>query len=79
MSWLDEVTNEVAKAAGLETEALRLSAPEVREILDLARIASHSSSERINAPLLCYVLGLAVGKGASFDALASAVRASAET
>jgi hypothetical protein len=78
MSWIDDMTDAVAKAAGLEATELQLSAATRREILDLARIASHSSGERINAPLLCYALGLAVGKGADLDELAAAVRATAK-
>jgi hypothetical protein len=77
MSWLDEVVEVVARAAGMDGEGLTLSADVRREILDLARIASHSSGERINAPLLCYALGLAVGKGAELEDLAAAVRAAA--
>jgi hypothetical protein len=32
------------------------------ELLELARIAAHESGERINAPLLCYLVGLARGR-----------------
>lgn len=78
MSWLDEMTTAVAAAAGLEAEDLRLDAETAREILDLARIASHSSGERINAPLLCYELGLAAGRGAPLTDLAAAVRGAAD-
>ncbi len=79
MSWLDRVTQAVAAAAGMEAEELKLPSDVSREILDLARIASHSSGERINAPLLCYALGIAAGKGAELSVLAGAVRASAGT
>jgi hypothetical protein len=74
MSWLDRVIEDVAAAAGIDAAELRLSSETKREILDLARIASHSSGERINAPLLCYALGIAVAKGASLDDLAPVVR-----
>jgi hypothetical protein len=74
MSWLDGITREVAEAAGVEAESLTLDAETSREILDLARIASHASGERINAPLLCYALGLAVGRGASLTDLAQVIR-----
>ena len=75
MGWLDEMSEAVANAASMSGEELSLSPDVRREILDLARIASHASGERINAPLLCYALGLAVGKGASLDELAAAIRA----
>ena len=32
-------------------------------LLQLARIAAHDSGERTNAPLVCYLVGLAVGRG----------------
>jgi hypothetical protein len=46
----------------------------MRELLDLAGAAARGSGNRTNAPLLCYVLGLAVGRGATFSELAEAVR-----
>lgn len=78
MSWLDDMTRAVAEAAGVEPSELHLDPETAREILDLARIASHASGERINAPLLCYELGLAVGKGAKLTELAFAIRRSAD-
>jgi hypothetical protein len=45
----------------------------VRTLLDLARVAAHDSGERTNAPLLCYVLGVAVGRGAELRELADAL------
>jgi hypothetical protein len=74
MAWLEEATQKVAEAAGLEAASLGLPPGVRREILDLARIASHASGERINAPLLCYVLGLAVARGAALEEVAAAVR-----
>jgi len=41
---------------------LELSPVDVEELLELARIAAHESGERINAPLLCYLIGLARGQ-----------------
>jgi hypothetical protein len=42
---------------------LELSAGDRRTLLDLARVAAHDSGERTNAPLLCYLLGIAVARG----------------
>ncbi len=75
MDWFDEMAGEIASAAGLEVTELELPMHIRDEILDLARIASHDSGERINAPLLCYALGIAVGKGASLESLAATIRA----
>lgn len=74
MDWFDETAVAVAAAAGLEPSELQLPMDVRDEILDLARIASHDSGERINAPLLCYALGIAVGKGASLEDLATVIR-----
>ena len=41
---------------------------------DLARVAAHDSGDRTNAPLLCFLVGVAAGRGsARVDALADAV------
>lgn len=77
MPWLENVTAALAEAAGVDAADLVLSPDDRHEILDLARIASHDSGERINAPLLCYVLGLAAGRGASLEELGRAVREAA--
>lgn len=74
MSWLDDVTMEIADTSGIDVAELRLSPDEIRELLDIARIASHVSGDRINAPLLCHVLGIARAKGASLDELSAVVR-----
>jgi hypothetical protein len=75
VSWLDDTTAEIAEASNIDVDDLRLSPDEIRELLDVARIASHVSGERINAPLLCHVLGIARAKGASLDDLAAIIRA----
>jgi hypothetical protein len=74
-AWLAEARNRIAAAAGIAPGELELSDDEVRELLDLARIAAHDSGERTNAPLLCYLVGRARG-GADLETLADAVRSS---
>ena len=49
----------LAADAGVDTDELDLSEADVRELLDLARIAAHKSGDRTNAPLLCYLVGRA--------------------
>jgi hypothetical protein len=79
-SWLTEARDRLANAAGIAPGELELSEDEVRELLDLARIAAHDSGERTNAPLLCYLVGRAQGRlaqgGADLETLADAVRRS---
>jgi hypothetical protein len=72
-AWLTDARNRVAAAAGVPPSELELSDDEVRELLDLARIAAHDSGDRTNAPLLCYLVGRAQG-GADLETLADAIR-----
>ncbi len=78
MDWLDEKIAAIAEASGVSAGDLALPRDTRDEILDLARIASHDSGERINAPLLCYALGIAVGKGASLETLSETIRSHAD-
>jgi len=65
------VRHEVAAAAGLPPEELGLDDDTAATLLDLARIAAHVSGERTNAPLLTYLVGVAVGRGGGVDAVAA--------
>ena len=73
--WLSDARDALAQTSGVPTERLELDDEAVRELLELARVAAHDSGERTNAPLLCYLVGLAHRQGTSLDALAEAVRA----
>ncbi len=64
--WLQAARDKIAP--GVE-----LSAADMRTLLDLARVAAHDSGERTNAPLLCYLLGVAVGRGGELGELADAL------
>jgi hypothetical protein len=78
-AWLRSVRDAVARASGIPTAELELGADDERLLLRAARIAAHDSDERTNAPLLCYLLGLAAGKsGATVDTIAAAVRPKAD-
>ena len=74
-AWLTLARDALAAAAGVPASELEHSDDDVRELLELARIAAHDSGERTNAPLLCYLVGRAQGS-ASLDALAEAIRSS---
>jgi hypothetical protein len=60
--WLSAARNRLAAATGEDSAVLELGQAEIDELLELARIAAHESGERINAPLLCYLVGLARGR-----------------
>jgi hypothetical protein len=57
--WLTQARDRLAQAAGEDPSKLDLSQADIDELLELARIAAHESGERINAPLLCYLAGVA--------------------
>ena len=71
--WLDEARAKLAAAVGEDPSAYDLSRAQMDELLELARVAAHESGERTNAPLLCYLVGLAHGRhGGSLDDLIEA-------
>jgi hypothetical protein len=71
--WLTSARDRLAEAAGASPDELDLSQADADELLELARIAAHESGERINAPLLCYLVGLARGRtGGELAALVDA-------
>ena len=60
--WLLEARVKLAEAVGEDASAYDLSRAEMDELLELARVAAHASGDRTNAPLLCYLVGLARGR-----------------
>jgi hypothetical protein len=77
-AWLRSARDAVAAASDVPAPELELTADDERLLLRAARIAAHDSDDRTNAPLLCYLLGLAAGKsGASLEAVAGGVRPNA--
>jgi Domain of unknown function (DUF6457) len=74
--WLRSARDAMAAAAEVPREELELSGDDERTLLDLARVAAHTSGERTNAPLVCYLIGLAAARGrVGLDSLADAVTA----
>ena len=59
--WLSQRADALAAAAGVPRESLDLSPADVERLLELAGFAAHDSGARTNAPLLCYLVGLAHG------------------
>ena len=67
-AWLEEA---IARHRTATPADYALTDAEVRTLLSLARVAAHESGERINAPLICYLVGLEVGRtGGSLGAVA---------
>ena len=71
--WLQSARDAIARASGVPAEEFELSAADVRTLLDIARVAAHDSGDRTNAPLLCYLAGLTVGRGAELADVADAL------
>jgi phosphoribosylcarboxyaminoimidazole (NCAIR) mutase len=57
--WLERQADALSAGANVPREELELSAHDVDVLLDVAGHAAHTSGARTNAPLLCYLLGLA--------------------
>jgi hypothetical protein len=78
VTWLDQITTSLAQGTGVAADTLELSPDTRRALLDVARVASHSSGERIYAPLLCYVLGILSSRGVPLDQAIAIVEQSVE-
>jgi hypothetical protein len=73
-AWLREARDAVAAASGLSPAELDLDEHQIGTVLALASTAAHESGERTNAPLLCYLAGIAVRGGpVDLDTLAQAI------
>jgi hypothetical protein len=73
-AWLTTARDAFARTSGLVPDGLTVDQHTAATVLDIARIAAHTSGERTNAPLLSYLAGLAVAQGANIDDLAAALR-----
>lgn len=72
--WLGAARVTLAERAGGEVGDFELTQAEIDGLLDLARIAARESGERVTAPLICYLVGLARARhGAELDDLVDAL------
>lgn len=71
--WLTAARDRLAEAVGDDAAGYDLSEDDVRVLLDLARVAAHDSGGRTNAPLACFLVGLAMGRhpGTALSGLAT--------
>jgi hypothetical protein len=60
--WLRQARDRIAAATGQDPNSLTLDQQQIDDILELASVAAHESGERTNAPLVCYLAGLAAGR-----------------
>ena len=72
--WLSARADALAERSGIDRAALELTDQEIEGLLELAGHAAHESGARTNAPLLCYLVGLARAGGVSLDELDETVR-----
>jgi len=72
--WLRDAVDRLAAETGADPASLQLTQEQIDDLLELARIAAHESGERINAPLVSYLVGLARGReGGNLSDLVDAV------
>lgn len=76
--WLVAAREQIAGVVGEDPALDALGEDDVTALLDLARIAAHTSGDRRNAPLVTYLLGLARGRNPE-QSLASLVEAIARS
>jgi hypothetical protein len=64
-AWLTEAADALARRTGVPRAELEVDEATILALLALARDAAHESGARTNAPLLCYLAGICVGRGAN--------------
>ena len=73
-AWLEAAGERLARETGSERSEYVLSQANIDDLLELARVGAHESGQRINAPLVCYLAGLASGRhGTPLEDLVDAV------
>lgn len=73
--WMRRQADALAAATGIDRAELELDDDAIDTVLDVAAAAAHDSGARTNAPLLCYLVGLAAKRsGKSLAELAETVR-----
>ena len=60
--WTSEAAARLAATIGDDAAAYGLTESDVQALLDLARLAARESGVKSNAPLVCYLVGLAHGR-----------------
>jgi Domain of unknown function (DUF6457) len=60
--WLASASAKLARSVGGDPSDYELDERDVEVLLELARVAAHESGNRTNAPLVCYLVGLARGR-----------------
>ena len=78
--WMAAARDRLAGAVGDDAASYDLSDDDVRVLLDLARVSAHDSGDRTNAPLACFLVGLALGRhpGSALSDLATRTSGSSD-
>jgi hypothetical protein len=65
--WLETAADRLAAGVGDHPADYRFDEGEIERILDLAGVAAHEGGHKTNAPLLCYLVGLAQARHPELD------------
>ena len=65
--WLETAAERLAVGVGDNPADYRFDGYEIDRILDLAGVAAHEGGHKTNAPLLCYLVGLAQARHPELD------------
>jgi hypothetical protein len=65
--WLETAADQLALGVGDDPANYRFDGDEIERILALAGVAAHEGGHKTNAPLLCYLVGLAQARHPDLD------------
>jgi hypothetical protein len=72
--WLDAASLRLSEGVNDDPALYRFQDGEIDALLDLAGVAAHEGGHKTNAPLLCYLVGLAQARHPDLE-LADVIRA----
>ena len=65
--WLELTARSLADGVGDDPAGYRFADGEIDKLLDLAGVAAHEGGHKTNAPLLCYLVGIAQARHPELD------------
>lgn len=65
--WLTEAARRLSEGVGDDLSLYRFTDGQIDQLLDLAGVAAHEGGHKTNAPLLCYLVGLAQARHPDLD------------
>ena len=65
--WLEAASRRLSEGVDDDPGLYRFTDEQINDLLNLAGVAAHEGGHKTNAPLLCYLIGLARGRHSELE------------